>query len=94
MAALASSSSKILWQGDFVLANSTVFILFSSGSIVSTHFTPVSILSLSRRPLPLRLESRRASILSLSQFGLQEPLQVDWVGFIDHECFGDIKKLD
>ena len=44
MAALASLSSRILWQGDFVLANLTVFILFSPGNFVSTHLTAVSIL--------------------------------------------------
>ena len=48
-----------------------------------------SFLSFQRRPLPLRLESRRASILSLSNFesnlGLQVDLDLDHLdSLVDH----------
>ena len=78
----ALSSSRTLWQGAF-------FIHQVLGLISNKN--PFR----SRRPLPLRLESRRASILSLSDyesnFGLQQP-QVDWADDLD--VLDDLVDLD
>ena len=82
MADSALWSSKTSWQG--------AFFIHQVLGLISKYYQFCS-----RRPLPLRLESRRASILSLSDyesnFGLQQP-QVDWADDLD--VLDDLNVLD